>query len=148
MLRMLCKEFGYISSVWSGWNVRYKNRSGQHWLLGRIVLEPRSNVASYGVKQRPLKCTLPYVGLHNEIEWDAKMKLAQLGPHFTKPMASWDPISQRQPWVEVLFKGTYGWKNQFSLKASKMLQIRSEARTYKWNVKNGWNFLLGQRLPW
>ena len=38
---------------------------------------------------------------------------------------------------ETLFKGTYGWKNQFSLKASKMLQIRSEARTYKWNVKNG-----------
>ena len=55
MLRMLCKEFGYISCVWSGWNVRYKNRSGQPRLLGRIVLEPRSNVASYGAKQRPLR---------------------------------------------------------------------------------------------
>ena len=48
------------------------------------------------LKDRVRAYAVQYVDLRSEIKWDAKMKeLAQLGPHFSKPIGAWDPISQR-----------------------------------------------------
>ena len=57
------------------------------------------------------RLSVPYVDLHSNIGWDAKtMKLAQLGPHFSKPMGAGDPISQRVS-ANPIFKECYIFSN-------------------------------------